>query len=152
LAVSAVGGVRFRVGPVAAYAGVSGYAQPGATDDLNMAGLYGSLNMGAFTWVGQGDRVRRDPYNGPATTGAVSSHELSLQLRRGIEAVGTFDWYDPDLDLASGSRHRWGVGFKTMPKPFMATEILYRRTEHTDGLALRGTDADEGVFQLHLLY
>lgn len=152
LAVSAVGGVRFRIGPVAAYAGVSGYTQPGRTDDLNMAGVSGSLNVGAFTWLGQGDRVRRQPYNGAATTGAVSSQEVSLQLRRGIETVGTFDWYDPDLDLATGSRHRWGLGFKAMPRPFMTVQMMYRRTEHTDGLALPGTDSDEGVFQLHLLY
>ncbi len=152
LAVSGIGGLRFRVGPVAAYAGVSGYTQPGQTVDLNMAGLFGSLNVGAFTWVGQADRVRRQPYNGAATTGAVSSHELSLQLARGVEMLGTFDWYDPDLDLATGSRARWGVGFKAMPRSFMAAEMLYRRTEHESGAALPGSDFDEGVFQLHLLY
>ena len=152
LAVSAVGGVRFRVGPIAAYAGLSGYAQPGRTEDLGMAGAFGSLNAWNLTWVGQGDRVRRDPYTGPATTGAVSSHELSLLLRRGIEVVGTYDWYDPDIDLATGSRHRWGLGAKVMPKPFMAATVMYRRTEHEAGPALPGGDFDEGVFQLHLLY
>lgn len=153
LAVSAVGGVRFRVGPVAAYAGLSGYTQPGKDEDLNMAGVFGSLNVGAFTYLGQGDRVRRDPYNAtPTIAGAVSSHELSVQLRRGVEAVGTLDWYDPDLDLATGSRQRWGIGFKAMPKPFMTVQMMYRRTEHSDGVVLPGTDSDEGVFQLHLLY
>jgi hypothetical protein len=152
LAVSAVGGVRVRTGPLAFYAGLSGYAQPGRTEDLGMAGAFGSLTAGNLTWVGQADRVRRDPYIGAPTTGAVSSHELSLQLRRGIEAVGTFDWYDPDVDLATGSRQRWGLGVKTMPKPFMAVQMLYRRTEHTNGPALPGSDFDEGVFQLHLLY
>lgn len=152
LAVSAVGGVRFRAGPLSAYAGLSGYAQPGRTEDLGMAGAFGSLHGWGLTWVGQADRVRRHPFNGPATTAAVSSHELSLALARGVEMLGTFDWYDPDLDLATGSRSRWGVGFKAMPKPFMAAELLYRRTEHQNGLALPGTDFDEGVFQLHLLY
>jgi len=152
LAVSATASTRFHLGPVGAVAGLSGYTQPGLETDLNMAGAFGALILGPVTWLGQADLTRRDPSVGIAVSGLVTSHELSVLIRQGVEALGTYDFLDPDRDLESGARSRFGLGAKVMPRAFMAVEVLYRHTNVQPGRDLAGQDSDEGVFQLHLLY
>ena len=152
LAFAATGGLRFKLGSVATYVGASGYSQPGATADLGMAGLYGSLSAGPVTWVGEGDLVRRDPVSGPTVRSGVASNELSVLVRQGVEVVGTYDWYDPDRDHATGSRSRWGLGARLTPMPFLETQLLVRRTQVTAGSAVSGPSWDEAVVQFHLMY
>ena len=48
--------------------------------DFNTAGLFGYLSTANVTWVGEGDLTRRDPPFGPAVSGAVTSHELTVRL------------------------------------------------------------------------
>jgi hypothetical protein len=152
LALSGLASVRFRVGPLAASVGVSAYTQPGRTEDFNTAGLFGSLNLWNLTWVGQADRTRRDPGFSGAVGGLVTSHELSWLVRQGVEALATYDFYDPNRDLTTGAISRWGIGAKVMPRPFVAAEVLYRRSNIESGRDFSGLDTDEGVFQLHLFY
>jgi hypothetical protein len=152
LAVSGAASTRFRLGPLGAVAGLSGYTQPGVDADLNMGGVFGALALGPVTWLGQADLTRHDPFDGPAVSGLVTSHELSVLVRQGIEALGTYDFLDPDRDLETGARARFGLGAKVMPRSFMAVEVLYRHTDVQPGRDLSGSDSDEGVFQLHLLY
>ena len=117
-----------------------------------MAGAYGSLSWGAFTWVGEADAVRRDPAVGPAKRSAVASHELSWLVRQGVEVVGTYDWADPDRDLASGSRSRWGLGARVLPQPFLETQLMYRHTEVTPGPDVKESSWDEAVVQFHFMF
>jgi len=152
LAVSGNASARFRAGPIAGSLGLDGYSQPGISVDLNSGGVFGYLSGWNVTWVAQGDLVRRDPVDAAATTSVVTSQELSVLLRRGVELKSTYDFYDPDRDLRSGSKDRWGVGFDVMPRSFLVLEALYRHTRVQSGPALSGGDYDEGSFQLHLLY
>ncbi len=143
---------RFKLGPFVATAGVAGYSQPGIQEDLNSGGAFGYLSAWNVTWLGQGDLVRRDPYLTPATTSVVTSHELSVLLRQGVELKSTYDFYDPDRSLRTGSKSRWGLGVMVMPRPFLVAEADFRSTHVQRGLALSARDFDEGIFQLHLLY
>jgi hypothetical protein len=143
---------RFRLGPLAATAGVAGYSQPGVPTDVNSAGLFGYLSGWNVTWVGQGDLVRTDPRFTPASNAVVTSHELSVLLRRGVELKSTYDFYDPDGSLRTGSKSRWGFGVMVMPRSFLVAEADFRSTHIQNGPALSGRDFDEGLFQLHLLY
>jgi hypothetical protein len=152
LAVSGLASVRYRVGPVALTTGVSGYAHPGPNEDFNTAGAFGSVNCGSFTWLGQYDRTRTQPARGVPVGGMVTSHELSWVVRQGVELLATYDFYDPDRELKTGSVGRWGGGLKVMPRTFLVAEALYRTVNAEPGRALPGRDADEGIFQLHFLY
>jgi hypothetical protein len=152
LAVSGNLSGRLKAGPLAALLGVAAYAHPGITEDFNTAGLFGYLGGWNVTWVGEADLTRRQPAGGPAVSGLVTSHELSVLLRRGVELKGTYDFLDPDRDLRTGSRSRWGAGVAVMPRPFVAAEALFRSTHVASGPAVPGSDFREGVFQLHLLY
>jgi len=119
---------------------------------VNRAGAFGALSLGPVTWLGQADLTRDDPAVGVAVSGLVTSHELSVLLRQGVEVLGTYDFLDPDRDLETGALARFGIGGKVMPRPFMAVEMLYRHTDVQQGVLFAGPDYDEGVFQLHLLY
>ena len=152
LATSANLSQRFRLGRVSASAGVAAYSHPGIAEDLNTAGLFGYLTGWNVTWVGEGDLVRRDPQPGPAVTGVVTSHELSVLLQQGVELKATYDFYDPDRHLRTGSRSRWGLGAMLMPRPFLSLELSLRFTDVQPGPVLSGRDFDEGIIQLHLLY
>lgn len=152
LAVSGLASVRYRLGPVAMTTGLSGYAHPGFREDYNTLGVFGSLNSGRLTWLGQYDRMRTQPAFGGPTGGMVTSHELSWLVRQGVEALATYDFYDPDRELKTGAMSRWGGGFKLMPRPFLAVEGLYRTTDMDPGRVLQGRDYDEGIFQVHFLY
>lgn len=143
---------RFKAGPFVATAGFAGYSHPGLTEDLNTAGVFGYLSGWNVTWLGQRDVLRRDPALAPAVIGVVTSHELSVLMRQGVELKATYDFYDPDRGLRSGAKSRWGLGVMVMPRPFLVAEASYRTTNVQPGPALPGRDFDEGLFQLHLLY
>jgi hypothetical protein len=148
--VNAIG--RFHFGPAGVALGVSGYHQPGRTLDLDVGGGHGALTLGPLTWVGQADLVRRAPEGASATHGIVTSHELTLELHQGLELIGTYDFFDPDIDLQSGAKSRGGGGVHLLARSFLALEGLYRRTHYEPGPALPGGDFDEGVLQIHALY
>jgi hypothetical protein len=152
LALSGNASARFHAGPVAGSLGLAGLTQPGIQVDLSSGGIFGYLTAWNFTWVGQNDWVRRHPVAQGPLTGIVSSHELSVLLRRGVELKSTYDFYDPNRHLKSGSKDRWGIGFDVMPRSFLVVEALYRHTHVTSGPAFQASGYDEGLFQLHLLY
>ena len=152
LASSGIASGRFHVGPVAGLLGLSGFVQPGINVDQSSGGFFGYLSAWNVTWVAQSDWVRRHAVNSAPNTGIVSSQELTVLLRRGVELKSTYDFFDPDRHLRSGSKDRWGVGFDVMPRSFIVLEALYRKTRVQSGPALSDNGYDEGLFQLHLLY
>jgi len=152
LAASGNVSARFHGGPVAGLLGVTGYVHPGLVEDVNSAGVFGYLSAYNVTWVAQGDVVSHDSDNTAPLTGLVSSQELSVLVRRGIELKATYDFYDPDRHVRSGSKDRWGAGFDLMPRSFLVAEAMYRHTRVHSGPALPVGDYDEVLFQLHLLY
>jgi hypothetical protein len=152
LATALNAGYRFRLGPFAAFAGVSGYDDPNQLLALDSGGARGYLTWKSLTWLGQADLFRRVPAGGTVTRGFVTSHELTCLLRQGLELKGTYDFYDPDKDQATGAKTRWGGGIFVMPQSYLALEFLERRTTFDNGIAYSGPDFYESVIQLHLLY
>lgn len=75
-----------------------------------------------------------------------------MQVRRGLEVKGTYDFYDPDWNLATGARNRHGGGAAVMASPFVRLEMLVRAYETESGRDLEDDDFVESVLQLHLFY
>jgi len=138
---------RARLGPVGAALGASGYHHR-ATDTW---GLNGYLTWNRLTWIGEADYFQSD-VSGAVTVGAVSSHEVTVLLRQGLELKGIYDFYDPDRERATGAKRRWGGGVAVMPRPYASLEAMVRRTDYENGLVTSGRDLLETVVMLHLLY
>ena len=143
---------RFRAGPMALGAGASGLRRRGRIEDLDLLGLRGSLVWQSLTWMGEVDRVRREPSLTPIRVGLATSHELAWGLRQGLDVLVTYDFFDPDIDLESGARTRYGAGIFVMPRSYVSIEALYRATRVDDGPGLTSGDFDEAVAQLHLFF
>jgi hypothetical protein len=143
---------RKRLGPAAVALGASGYHQPGFTRDFDTWGGYGYLTWSRLTWLAEGDYFQTKPAGAAASIGFVTSHEVSILLHQGLEVLGTYDFFDPDREVASGSKSRWGGGVYVMPRAYATLEALVRHTAFDDGPALNGRDFTETVVQLHLLY
>jgi hypothetical protein len=152
LATALNAGYRFHLGPFAAFAGVSGYDDPSQQLALDSGGAHGYLMWKNLTWIGQADLFRRAPAGGTETRGFVASHELTCLLRQGLDLKGTYDFFDPDKDHATGAKSRWGGGIYVMPQSYLTLEVLERRTTFDNGTVYSGRDSWESVFQLHLLY
>ena len=145
---------RLHAGPLAAAVGAEGFTHPSGqgTEGQDSGGAHGYLSVWNVTWVGEADLIQNDPTTGPVVTGFVTSHEFSYLAHQGLELMGTYDFFDPDRDLKSGARSRWGGGVTVMPRSFLVLQALYRRTTFDSGSALSGSDFNEGVFQIHFIY
>ena len=143
---------RFRVGHAGAALGAEGYRAPGPLGTFRSAGAHGYVSCHGVTLVSQGDVYRADPPAGTGATGIVTSHELSCLLRKGLEAIATFDYDDPDRFRASGAKRRLGGGVSVMPNPYLVLQAIYRRTTIDDGPALSGDDFYQTIVQAHFLY
>jgi hypothetical protein len=104
------------------------------------------------TWIGEIDWVRREPTGAPIRLGLVSSQEVSVRIRRGLDLLGSYDFFDPDVHAASGTRSRWGLGAAVLWNSFMRFDAWYRRTGYDDGLEIAGSDAYQTLLQAHFLY
>ena len=141
---------RFRAGSANLALGATGYHQPGSIG--KQAGVYGYLNWRGLTWVGQGNLTWTDP--APVDSGRVgiTSQEVSLVLRRGLDLLATYDYFDPDVDRPGDYTWRLGGGVHVMPVSYAVLEALYRATRGNAGPAYPRGDLNEVVLQLHVLY
>jgi len=152
LATSVNANYRIHVGPLGAAAGISGYDDTGSGTLQKSWGAYGDLTWKRLTWLGELDLFDLQPAGLPSTTGVVTSHELSVQIRQGVDALATYDFYDPDRWSQTGAKTRWGGGVSVMPRSFAVLQALLRRTTFENGISYSGRDTYESVVQVHLLY
>ena len=148
---------RFEAGGVGFGIGGSIWHNPkeptgGPTGQRTAGGPLGYVDFGALTWLWEVDASRLVRPDVIAKTKFLTSHEVSLRLLQGFDIVATYNFVDPDLDLQSGSRARYGIGVDAIPTPFVQVQAFASvyRTE-------AGADAPEADFvrtelQLHLFY
>jgi hypothetical protein len=146
------GAWRFHAGEVGAAVGAAGYWEDNETANYGTGGTFGYVLWRRLAWLYQVDWTLDDPQGVGHTTGFVASNELAYLVRKGFEVRATYDFFDPDFNVGSGAKSRWGGGVWVMPKAFLALEALYRATRVDEGPALSGDDTWETVLQFHLLY
>lgn len=152
LAESATGNLRFRVGPVAASIGASGYHEAGLAADVTMAGSQDYLTLGNLEWVGEADLVRDDPVVGPSVKRLAMTHEVSYMPVQGVEVIGSYDFFDPDVDLKSGYKDRWGVDLQFIPYSSVVLDGSYRDSRYVQGAEMNGVNTRDVILQVHLFY
>ena len=152
LAGSLSGSVRFRVGPMAVSLGGSGYREEGVTADLDMAGAFSYLTVGNLAWVGEADVAREVPVGAPTAKRFAMTHELSFMPVQGVEVLGTYDYFDPDIDAQTGSKDRWGAGLQLYPHQAIVFSASYSVEHYVPGIQMAGTNTKNVIVQLHFLY
>jgi len=130
--------------------------RPGATfstHERSTGGPFGYLTWKRLSWVGEADWTRLStPDSDVDTTGFVTSHEFAFQLSRGFDLVGTYSFYDPDIDLGAGAMERWAGGFELFYNPFARVSALVQAYRVEDGDQVDGVDYTQSVIQIHFLY
>lgn len=121
-------------------------------------GPLGYLNWGRLTWVGEVDWSHLDPSGAVAArTQLLSSHELSVQVAQGLDLLATFDYDDPNFDLRTGTRARYGAGFDVLPTPFVSIQAVvnvfrYDTVAGGDITAAKYTGYAQSQVQVHFFF
>lgn len=143
---------RFSISGMHASLGASGRYNPAPTGDERAGGGFGYLAIGRLIWLGEVDWDEFEPPGGDAVTALVHSHEVSFEPIQGLYLLGTYDFYDPDIDRESGYETRYGGGVAALVNQFLDIEVLVRQYDYTAGPDLSGVDHIEALLQFHLLY
>jgi hypothetical protein len=137
--------------------------------DRHAAGPLASVRWGRAIWLGELDWTRSEPSvgTGEAVWGFATSHELSVRIVQGLDAVTTYDMFDPDWDYATGALHRIGFGVDALTHPFLqlAAKINVFVAEEGDAPlpgrpdpaanSVSGSDYEDHIetqVQIHFLY
>jgi hypothetical protein len=86
-------------------------------------GPYGYVNWGPLSWLWEVDASQLEGVSGQnPKTALITSHEVSWQLKRGLDLLATFNYVDRDIDLRTGTRSRYGGGVAMIPTPFVQVQ------------------------------
>jgi hypothetical protein len=117
--------------------------------DVNMYGTFYYLNLssGRIIYLGEIDWLEDDRPSTAATSFA-TTHKLSCMITQGVWIEGSYDFYDPDIDIKSGDISRYGIGIDYFPYGFL--EISPTLRFYSDSIA----DDDYIIFisQFHFFF
>jgi hypothetical protein len=113
-------------------------------------GPFGCVDWRGLAWLWEADWSWFDPRDDVATTALVTSHEVTLRVRRGVWLLGTYDWADPDLDRKTGSRLKYGGGLDVLATPFVGVRAMVQA--YRDEGRAGGRYYTQSQVQLHVYY
>lgn len=104
-------------------------AEVGRGVDEIRAGGFLTANLGRFTYLADLAWVRDRFYSDglPTLQGYASYQELSFLPVQGLDVIGTFEFADPDMDLADNTAKRAGLAIEFFPWPFTELRAMVRR-------------------------
>jgi hypothetical protein len=97
--------------------------QDGGTQTLY--GSFGAFSAGDLTFLGEVDMIRSTVAS-KTVSGVVGFGEVDYMITPGVDLKAMYDFYDPDLDLKSGSVSRYSFGFEFFPLSGVEVRPLYR--------------------------
>jgi len=115
-------------------------------DDLILAGMFGGISRGPFTWMGEVDIA--DNWVGDGTSLA-SFNELSYSLIQGITLTARYDFFDEDINYLQNALGRVSAGIEFFPLPYVEIRSQVRVTK------VSGEDESQSpelLVQLHLWF
>ncbi len=130
---------RFRVG--------MSYARNTEMADDFVYGVFGGLNSGKFTLLGEVDFIREGNLDQRAYFA-----ELNFLLTQGINLKGTYEFFDrnTDIPIARDGQERITIGAETFLTQFLQLSLFYRINRFIpQNIPL---NEDQLTFQFHLFF
>jgi hypothetical protein len=136
---------KFKAGPLNFYLGASAYRDNAGGGKLTLYSGFGAISVGErFTLVGElgqfsgnsplmsinGDRNARNSTGREMTQRALML-EASYLLSSGFDLKVMYDFFDPDIDLQTGTATRYSAGFEFFPVSGVEVRPLVRYTDDT---------------------
>ncbi|MEW6509731.1 MAG: hypothetical protein AB1428_02095 [Bacteroidota bacterium] len=109
-------------------------------------GGFGSFSVGRLTVFGEADLVRNKTPGGTTVKELVTYVEGDMMITQGLDLKLAFDFHDLDLDLKSGTKSRYSVGFEFFPVGGVEVRPVYRIVRENPSVGNR----DEFHLLLHL--
>ena len=90
--------------------------------DLMVADV--GLSAYGITYLGELAQISGWPT--PDDVSQAVLHEVSYRLLKGVELIGRYEFFDPDVNFVSGSLQRLSLGVDLFPIPGLEMKISYR--------------------------
>jgi hypothetical protein len=135
---------RGRLGDLRGWLGVSGRWNGAVGEDDRMAGGHAGLAVGPLTLLGEAS-LRRLRTDALATLA-----EVGIVILRGITLRVEHDYFDPDVDVASGAESMVVVGAEIVPTGYLQLIGNLRYFDPSRGSRL--SEHLEADVQLHFFY
>ena len=95
---------------------------------LEMMGVSGGISIGNLVWTYEIDQTK----NWPDTEIAFAGYnEIAYQIKQGIHLIGKYDFFDPEIDWASGAITRYTIGMELYPFNILEIKLQTRFTRLT---------------------
>ena len=139
--------VRFNPGVFNLALGTSILRREELSGHQRAAGVFGYAAVGPMTWVVELDETRNS-----SRTGVLVSNELGWEVVQGFTLRATYSFQDPDVDLKTGTRSRYGAGFDALATPFFGVLLMANQYDFRQGDLIDASDYFQGELVLHFLY
>jgi len=139
--------IRLSPGPFNLALGASYLRRDETAGRRSAAGGFGNVAVGQLVWVWEVDETRN-----PRRTGVLVSNELTYPVVQGFFLRATYTFQDPDRDLQTGTRSRYGLGFDALTTPFFGVLLMANRYDNRQGQDVDEPSYYQGELVLHFLY
>lgn len=97
-----------------------------------------SWGISSYGFVWLGEWAQMNGWIQPEITNLATSNQLSYRLFQGLDIVGRYEFFDPDVDLTTGAIQRSSLGLEFFPVRGVEMKLSYR----TSTLDLPDTSSD----------
>jgi hypothetical protein len=141
---------RHRLGPMNFALGASFYRDQESGSERNLLGPFYYFHLGRFSLIGE---LGLESVDGSSNGDRFAhSHELRLQVHRGLDLRFTYNYLDPDVDSQSGAKTKFGLGADLLATPFFGVLGMFNIYRFDEGDAVIGEDYAQAELVVHFLY
>ena len=125
--------------------GASFFRETTAAKDLQMVNLFGGLNRGNLSWMGEVTVAE----NLVSDRSIASYSELSLKVKKGFTILARIDFFDESMIYTEDAIRRTTFGLNYVPLPLVDIKFQIRSTQLSGIVPSKGS---EFLSQLHLWF
>jgi hypothetical protein len=110
----------WRLGVAAAYTKAD-------SGNRQLYGVFAGVRTGPIAWLGEADLVRQAGFPNGTRTSVPLLGEADWLICRGNNLKLTYEFLDPEREVANNGQTRWSVVYELTPIPFLQARAGFRR-------------------------